>query len=111
MSSAATSNPPLATESKSKKKKQAKAEVPANASNETSNAPSGEVGAGATPAEGTTNGVEGNYESPYLKELYKLDRLSYISELKAGSGCVLSWERKADNLVHEGISVTSTRNW
>jgi hypothetical protein len=71
MSSTATLNPTLPAESKSKKKKQAKAEVPANASNETSNAPSGDVGAGATAAEGTTNGAEGSYESPYLKELYK----------------------------------------
>ncbi len=68
---AATSNPPMATESKSKKRKQGKAEVPANASNEASNAPSTEVGGGATAAEGTANAPDGSYESPYLKELYK----------------------------------------
>jgi len=85
MSSAATSNPPLTTESKSKKKKQAKAVVPANASNETSNAPSGDVAAGATAAEDTANGVEGSYESPYLKELYKSDSPGHVPALKAGS--------------------------
>lgn len=72
MSSTVISNPPTQNESKSAKKKKAKAEVPANASGATSNTPSAEVGAGATPTEGTTNGVEGSYESPYMKELYKL---------------------------------------
>lgn len=97
MSSAATSNPPMATESKSKKKKQAKAEVPANASNETSNAPSGDVGAGATAAEGTTNGVEGSYESPYLKELYKLDSHTILGSWRE-KDFILSVARKANNL-------------
>lgn len=111
MASAATSNPQLATESKSRKKKQAKTEVPANASENTSNAPSGDVGAGATAADGTTNGVEGNYESPYLKELYKLGPPGDLSDLGAGRRFALSSECTADNCVRVGISGTSTRNW
>lgn len=72
MSSAAISNPLTQTESKTGKKKKSKAEVPANASNAPSTTPSAEVGVAATATEGTTNGVEGSYESPYMKELYKL---------------------------------------
>ena len=58
---------PLA-ESKSAKKKKAKAEATARP---TSAAAEHEVTAGQSNVDITTNGVDGNYESPYLKELYK----------------------------------------
>ncbi|KAI9872688.1 MAG: hypothetical protein M1830_001302, partial [Pleopsidium flavum] len=71
MSSTAISNQPPQNESKSGKKKKSKAEVPARVSNAPSTTPSAEVGVEATATEATTNGVEGSYESPYMKELYK----------------------------------------
>lgn len=55
-------------ESKSAKKKKAKAEAPVK-----HNAPSeGETGTVQVASEGTVNGADSAYESPYLKELYKL---------------------------------------
>ena len=56
------------SESKSAKKKKAKAQAVGQS---TTTAPEPEATAGQTATEGTTNGVDGSYESPYLKELYK----------------------------------------
>lgn len=55
-------------ESKSAKKKKAKAEATAQPQIAT---PEPEATAGQTATDGTANGVDGTYESPYLKELYK----------------------------------------
>ena len=60
------SQPPA--ESKSAKKKKAKAEATARP---TSAAADHEATAEQSNADAATNGVDGNYESPYLKELYK----------------------------------------
>lgn len=67
---AAVSNPtPQAVpESKTAKKKKAKAEVIARDSNVQCD---GETSNGHGPHDPTLNGVDGAYESPYLKELYK----------------------------------------
>lgn len=73
MSAPTTSNPPVQNESKSAKKKKAKAEVPAHVSNAPSTTPSAEAGAGQAVAETPTNGADGTFESPYIKELYKYD--------------------------------------
>ena len=69
MSSDNKANPSVMTESKSAKKKKAKAE----ASNKpTEVATLTEVGPATTNGDPeAVNGVDGNYESPYLKELYK----------------------------------------
>lgn len=75
MSAPTTSNPPVQNESKSAKKKKAKAEVPVHVSNAPSTTPSAETGAGQAVAETSTNGADGTFESPYIKELYKYDGL------------------------------------
>lgn len=65
MSSAAVSNPPTQQQSKSAKKKKGKQDAPAKS-------PGGPVeveGAGESRIETTTNGTEGPYESPYIKDL------------------------------------------
>lgn len=68
MTSSQTQNPPTRSDSKSSKKKKAKAEAatqpPAPISEE-------DAGARQTTPEDPTNGGEGSYESPYIKELYK----------------------------------------
>lgn len=66
----AVQNPQSSTQaqSKSAKKKKAKAEA---ASQLPAAAAEFEATAGQTATDGTTNGVDGSYESPYLKELYK----------------------------------------
>lgn len=56
------------SESKSAKKKKAKAEAAAPSP---AAPPEPETTMGQTAADGTTNGGDGAYESPYLKELYK----------------------------------------
>ena len=63
-------NPQTSTqsESKSARKKKAKAEA---ASQQPGVAPESEATAGQTAVESATNGADGAYESPYLKELYK----------------------------------------
>ena len=90
MSSTTISNPPSQTESKSAKKKRAKAEGAANASSNASNTPVPETGTAPAAPEGTTNGVEGSYESPYMKELYKLGAL-YINAV-ATSSLISDWQ-------------------
>lgn len=72
-------------ESKTAKKKKAKAEAPAK-----QNAPSdGETGTAQVASEGTANGVDSAYESPYLKELYKLvynwDETTALPRLRANA--------------------------
>lgn len=73
MSAPTTSNPPVQNESRSAKKKKAKAEVPVTVPSAPSTTPSAEVGAGQAAAEPSTNGADGAFESPYIKELYKYD--------------------------------------
>ncbi|KAL8736049.1 MAG: hypothetical protein Q9181_002598 [Wetmoreana brouardii] len=55
-------------ESKSAKKKKAKAEA---AAKETTVQPNVDTEAGKSNAENASNGADGSYESPYMKELYK----------------------------------------
>lgn len=62
------SNPPVSQESKSAKKKKAKAEAAAKVSTVQ---PGSEPEAAKSPAENGTNGVDGPNESPYMKELNK----------------------------------------
>ena len=66
----AVQNPhnPSQTQSKSAKKKKAKAEA---VSQSPVVVPEHEATAGQIATDGGTNGVDGSYESPYLKELYK----------------------------------------
>ena len=71
MSAPTSSNPPIQNESKSAKKKKAKAVVPANRSSAPSTTPSAEAGAGQAAVGTPTNGADGTFESPYIKELYK----------------------------------------
>lgn len=56
------------SESKSAKKKKAKAEATARSPSATAEH---EATAGQTSTDGTANGIDSSYESPYLKELYK----------------------------------------
>ena len=74
MSSAAVSNPVAPTESKSSRKKKAKAETSKPAAEGNSRSPSFDAGATQAGTDSTTNGAEGGYESPYIKELYKYER-------------------------------------
>ncbi|KAL8640377.1 MAG: hypothetical protein Q9228_002691 [Teloschistes exilis] len=62
------SNPPVSQESKSAKKKKAKAEAAAKVSTVQ---PGSEPEAAKSPVENVTNGVDGPNESPYMKELNK----------------------------------------
>ena len=66
MSTTQSSQPQPHPESKSAKKKKAKAEAPAQSSAAT---PEPDAAGGLN--DGATNGADGAYESPYLKELYK----------------------------------------
>ena len=68
MAATTSSTPHAQPESKSAKKKKAKAEISAKASSVPSD---GDAGAPPPAADVTTNGADGAYESPYLKELYK----------------------------------------
>lgn len=67
MAAAPSSIPQVQPESKSAKKKKARSEAPAKASSALSDGD----GAGQASIEATTNGADGVYESPYIKELYK----------------------------------------
>lgn len=62
------STPHTQPESKSAKKKKAKAEISAKASSVPSD---GDAGAALPATDATTNGADSAYESPYLRELYK----------------------------------------
>lgn len=61
-------NPPVSQESKSAKKKKAKSGATAKETTVQSNV---ETEAGKPTSETPTNGIDGSYESPYMKELYK----------------------------------------
>lgn len=65
MSSAAISNPPSQQGSKGAKKKKAKQDTPTKSPSVTVDT----EGGGEARAEGATNGAEGAYESPYIKDL------------------------------------------
>ena len=68
MSTAQMSNSLAHSESKSARKKKAKNEAPVR----TAASPTEpESGAGQTTVDGAATGVDGSYESPYIKELYK----------------------------------------
>lgn len=70
MSSAAVSNPPTQQQSKSAKKKKGKQDAAAKS-------PGGSVeveGGGESRTEANTNGTDGPYESPYLKDLNRYFR-------------------------------------
>lgn len=68
MATTTGSTPHAQPESKSAKKKKAKAETSAKALSVPSD---GDGGAAPPAADTTTNGADGAYESPYLKELNK----------------------------------------
>lgn len=69
MSATAVSNPTAQQPSKSARKKKGKADAAAKGPS----APVDTEAGGDSPlaAEGTTNGADGTYESPYLKDLYR----------------------------------------
>lgn len=71
MSSTAVSNPAAQQSSKSARKKKGKSDAPAK----TPTAPADTETGGDSPGamEGATNGADGAYESPYLKDLYRYD--------------------------------------
>ena len=91
------SNPALPQESKSAKKKKAKAEA---AAKDVTVQPSIESEAIKTNVENPTNGADGAYESPYMKELYKYVR---------GTVRVEPLIRDADD--ETGASGTLRRSW
>ncbi len=98
MSTIQNIQPSAISESKSAKKKKAKAEAAAP----TPPAPSeSEAAGGRRPSDGATNGADGSYESPYLKELHKY--VSYGSK-----SCKV---HSTDLFVLLGIFVTSRRSW
>ncbi len=68
MSAAQVSNSLGHSESKSARKKKAKAEAPTRI---VASPTEPESGAGQTAVDGAATGADGSYESPYIKELYK----------------------------------------
>ena len=66
MSTTVVTNPPAQQPSKSARKKRGKAEAQSKSPTATVDS---EIGGGPTATEGATNGAEGAYESPYLKDL------------------------------------------
>ena len=68
MSSIQSSQTQPHAESKTAKKKKSKAEAPAQTP---TIVPDPGTAGGQTASDGATNGPDGNYESPYLKELHK----------------------------------------
>lgn len=69
MSTAQVSNSLAHSESKSARKKKAKAETAPIQAAASPTEP--ETGAGQTAIDGAAPGADGSYESPYIKELYK----------------------------------------
>ena len=59
------------TETKSSRRRKGKGEGAKNASEDSAQSPVAEAGPGPVGVDAPTNGVEGSYESPYIKELYK----------------------------------------
>lgn len=84
MSTAQVSNAMPQPESKTAKKKKAKGEVAPQIS-----APSTEpeLGARRGSVEAGTNGADGVYESPYIKELYKYATLLHVDPQRPINGC------------------------
>lgn len=70
MASIQSSQPQSHAESKTAKKKKAKAEAPTQTP---AIVPDPGAAGGQTASDGAANGPDGNYESPYLKELHKYD--------------------------------------
>ena len=68
MSTSQVSSSIAHSESKSARKKKAKAEAPNQA---TASPTDPESGIGQTTADGAVTGADASYESPYIKELYK----------------------------------------
>lgn len=68
MSTTQVSYPLAQSESKSARKKKAKAEAPVQT---TASPTEPQSGAGQTAVDGAATGADGSYESPYIKELYK----------------------------------------
>lgn len=68
MSTAQVSSSITHSESKSARKKKAKAEAPIQA---TASPIEPDLGIGQTTADGAVTGTDASYESPYIKELYK----------------------------------------
>lgn len=85
-------------ESKSSKKKKAKAEVPAKLPSATSD---GETAQAVT--DGHTNGGDAQYESPYIKELYKYVCLCAL--------IIVNLNQHANQLLQPGMSVALRRSW
>lgn len=75
MSTVTNSAPTVPTESKSSRRKKAKADGSNSTSEDAARSPTAEAGAKPTGAETPVNGAEGSYESPYIKELYKYDKM------------------------------------
>ena len=72
MSTPAISNPASKPESKSAKKKKAKADAAAKGADVPLASPGDpDAGSGHTPTEPSANGVDGQYESNHMKELQK----------------------------------------
>ena len=71
MSTAQVSSSIAHAESRSARKKKAKAEAPLHT---TSSPTEPESGTGQTTADGAVTGADASYESPYIKELYKYAR-------------------------------------
>ncbi len=71
MSSTAVANPAAQQPSKSARKKKGKADAPAKVPTAPTETETG--GDSPVATEGATNGADGAYESPYLKDLYRYD--------------------------------------
>lgn len=71
MSSTAVANPAAQQPSKSARKKKGKADAPAKVPTASAETETG--GDSPVAMEGATNGADGAYESPYLKDLYRYD--------------------------------------
>lgn len=91
------SNPVVAQESKSAKKKKAKAEAAVKDTTVQSNLESETI---KPNVENIANGVDGAYESPYMKELYKYVRgIGHFRRSVSTSDC------------EAGAFVMSRRSW
>lgn len=95
--SAAEANPPVSQESKTAMKKKAKAKA---AAKDITAQPSIEAEGTKPNADNATNGTDGAYESPYMKELYKYVR---------GIGCCFRALEMTDGGV--GAFAMSRRSW
>ncbi|KAI9716913.1 MAG: hypothetical protein M1812_005062 [Candelaria pacifica] len=71
MSASSVTNPPAQNESRSARKKKTKDNMSGAVPGAASTTSSAEHGATPNGQEAPTNGVDGSYESPYIKELYK----------------------------------------